>query len=51
MTQEQAQQSFLMSLDPIKRSRAIQAEPTIIALKQNVQSMTSEINELKKTLD
>lgn len=51
MSQEQAQQSFLMSLDPIKRSRAIQTEPTIIALKQNVQSMTSEINELKKTLD
>jgi len=51
MSQEQAQQSFLMSLDPDKRSRIIQTEPTIIALKQNVQSMTSELNELKKMVN
>tara|TARA_Y100001970_G_scaffold256639_1_gene334573 strand:- start:326 stop:1006 length:681 start_codon:yes stop_codon:yes gene_type:complete len=48
MSQEQAQQSFLMSLDPIKRSRVIQIEPTIIALKQNIKTMITELNELKK---
>jgi len=51
MSQEQAQQSFLMSLDPVKSSRAVQIEPTIIALKKNVQSMTSELNELKKMVN
>ena len=51
MSQEQAQQSFLMSLDPDKRSRIIQTEPTIIALKQNIQTMTMELNELKKMID
>lgn len=51
MSQEQAQQSFLMSLDQNSRSKAMQLEPTIIALKQNVQNMTSELNELKKISD
>lgn len=48
MSQEQAQQSFLMSLDQDSRSRATQIEPTIIALKKNIENMTLELNELKK---
>ena len=48
MTRGDAEQSFLMSLEYNKRIRVLQLEDTINTLKVNINSMNSEIKELKK---